>query len=167
LKSEGLPVNDEIRANRLILIDQDGNLRGEFHRSDALKMAEEIGLDLVMVSEGQKPTCKLMDYGKYLYALKKKSKNNTTPTIKNKEIKFNFQTDDSYVELKTKQAREFLTDGNRVKFSIRFLGRQASHSNLIITRCEKIFNDLQDVAELESPPKYMGDHIFMILGPRK
>ncbi len=167
MKSEGLPINEEIRAHRIVLIDQDGNLRGEFLRLDALTLAEQEGLDLVMVGEGQKPTCRLMDYGKYLYAQKKKAKNNTTPTIKNKEIKFNFQTDDAYVELKTRQARGFLEDGNRVKFSIKFLGRQGHHMALMISRFEKILQDLQDVAEVESPPKNMGDHILMILGPKK
>lgn len=167
MKSEGLPINEDIRAPRIVLIDQEGNLRGEFLRLDALKLAEEEGYDLVMVGDGPKPTCKLMDYGKYLYAQKKKSKNNTSPTIKNKEIKFNFQTDDSYVDIKTKQARGFLEDGNRVKFSIKFLGRQAHHMNLMLERCEKIYSDLQDVSEVESPPKNMGDHILMILGPKK
>lgn len=167
MKSEGLPINEDIRANRIVLIDQEGNLKGEFLRLDALKLAEQEGLDLVMVGDGQKPTCRLMDYGKYLYAQKKKSKNNTTPTIKNKEIKFNFQTDDSYVEIKTKQARGFLEDGNRVKFSIKFLGRQAHHMNLMMDRCKKIFHDLEDVAEVEDPPRNMGDHIFMILGPKR
>jgi translation initiation factor IF-3 len=163
LKSEGLPINEDIRASRLVLIDQEGNHRGEFLRLDALKLAEEVGLDLVMVSDGQKPTCKLMDYGKFIYAQKKKSKNNAAPTIKNKEIKFNFQTDDDYVEIKTRQARGFLEDGNRVKFSIKYLGRQAHHLGLIYERCDKIFADLQDVAEMEAPPKNLGDHVSMIL----
>jgi translation initiation factor IF-3 len=167
LKSEGLPINDEIRASRIVLIDQEGNLKGEYLRLDALKLAEEEGLDLVMVGEGQKPTCRIMDYGKWIYAQKKKSKNNAAPTIKNKEIKFNFQTDDNYVDIKTKQARDFLQDGNRVKFSIKFLGRQGHHMNLMLERCHKICAQLQDVGEVESLPKNMGDHILMIIGPKR
>lgn len=167
MKSEGLPINEEIRAHRIVLIDQDGNHRGEFLKLDALKLAEEEGLDLVMVGDGQKPTCKLMDYGKFLYAQKKKSKNNTAHTIKNKEIKFNFQTDDDYVDIKTRQAREFLGDGNRVKFSIKFLGRQAHHMPLMMERMNKIYEALQDVGEFDTQPKSMGDHVFMILSPKK
>lgn len=167
MKSEGLPINEDIRAHRIVLIDQEGNLKGEFLKLDALKLAEQEGLDLVMVGEGQKPTCRLMDYGKYLYAQKKKSKNNTSTTIKNKEIKFNFQTDDDYVEIKTKQARGFLEDGNRVKFSIKFLGRQAHHARLMFERMGKIFTELQDIAEMESEPRNMGDHIMMIVTPKK
>jgi translation initiation factor IF-3 len=120
-----------------------------------------------MVSDGQKPTCKLMDYGKFIYAQKKKAKNNSGPTIKNKEIKFNFQTDDDYVQIKTRQARGFLEDGNRVKFSIKYLGRQAHHLHLMYDRLDKIFSELQDVAEMESPPKSLGDHVFMILSAKK
>lgn len=167
MKSEGLPINDDIRASRIILIDQEGNMRGEFFKPDALKLAEQEGLDLVMVGDGPKPTCKIMDYGKYIYAQKKKAKSNHSQVIKNKEIKFNFQTDESYVEIKTKQAKGFLEDGNRVKFSIKFLGRQAHHMHLMLDRCEKIFTDLQEIAELESPPRNMGDHILMILAPKK
>lgn len=167
MKSEGLPINEEIRAHRVVVIDQEGNLKGEYLRLDALKLAEEEGLDLVMVGDGQKPTCRIMDYGKWIYSQKKKTKNNSAPTIKNKEIKFNFQTDDNYVKIKTKQARDFLQDGNRVKFSIKFLGRQSHHMSLMMERCHKIYTELQDVGEVESPPKNMGDHILMIIGPKR
>jgi len=179
VKSDKLPANSDIRAHRIILIGSDGSRMGEFLRNDAIRMAEDDGLDLVAVGgTDDKPVCKIMDYGKFLYAQKKKFKRNITATTKTKEIKIGFVSDDNYVNIKTKQAEKFLREGNRVKVTIRFKGRESTHINMIIDKCLRVYDTpipghktegftLEKIATVDAQPKRSGRQVTMLLSPRK
>ena len=150
-----------------MVIGADGVKLGEFLKEDAVKLAEKENLDLVMVSEGDKPVCRIMDYGKHLYELKKRAKQNTSHTIETKEIKLGYQTDDNYVQIKTNQARKFLERGDKVKVTIQFVGREIAHLDLIRKKCMSVYDALKDIAEMESPPKMSGRQVNMVLVARK
>lgn len=159
-------INRDIRARRVVLIDSDGNRCGEFLRNDAISKAEDEGLDLVAVGgTSSLPVCKIMDYGKYLYSKKKSAKKSSV--VKLKEVKIGFQSDDSYVELKTKQAEKFLLAGNKVKFTIRFRGREGSHADVMFARCLSIKDSLSSISIVDSEPQRGRRQISMILSPKK
>jgi translation initiation factor IF-3 len=160
--------NRAIKAGRILLIDHEGNKRGEFFRDDAIKLAEESSLDLVAVGGSSAlPVCKIMDYGKYQYAQKKRAKQNVSHAVKVKEIKIGFLADQDYVDLKTRQARKFLEEGNRVKLSIKFKGRESAHINLIREKCMGICNTLSDVADTDTNPRQYGRQMTVLLMPKK
>lgn len=167
MKINKLSINREIPANRVVLIGVDGTKLGEFLKEDAVRLAEKENLDLVMVSDGDKPTCRIMDYGKFLYEQKKRAKQNTSHNIETKEIKLGFNTEQDYINIKTNQARKFLERGDKVKVTIQFVGREVSHLDLIRKKCLSVYETLKDVAEMEAPPKVNGRQINMILVARK
>lgn len=159
--------NEEIKAKRVLVIDNDGNKLGEFLREDALRLSEEQGLDLVMVDDNEKPVCRIMDFGKFLYEQKKKAKKSSSHTIEVKEIQFGFQTEENYVNIKSNQARKFLERGDKVKVVIKFVGREASHLNMIRQKCMAFYEGLSDIADIESQPKLGDRQINMILALKK
>lgn len=163
--------NDEIKARRVIVIDVKGEKLGEFLRNDALKLAEERDLDLVQVEESEKPVCRLMDYGKFLYDQKKKAKKNAANSaqqaVELKEIQLSFQTEQDYINIKSQQARKFLSRGDRVKLVIKFSGRESAHMNLIYGKCRSFFDSLSDISDIESPPRIGERQVHMILCPKK
>lgn len=168
MKPNKLPINREIRARRIILIDSDGIKKGEFLRDDAIRLAEEQELDLVVVGgNSEQPVCKIMDYGKYIYALNKKSKKNGSSGGKLKEIKLSFVSDDNYVDIKTRQAEKFLKAGNKVKVTVRFKGREGAHIGMIITKCRGVYESLKEVSNMDMPPKRAGRQVTMMLSPKK
>lgn len=167
MKSNKLPINREIPATRVVLIGVDGAKLGEFLKEDAVRLAEKEDLDLVMVSEGDKPVCRIMDYGKFLYEQKKRAKQNTSHNIETKEIKLGFNTEQDYINIKTNQARKFLERGDKVKVTIQFVGREISHLDLIRKKCLSVYEALKDIADMEAPPKLNGRQINMILVARK
>jgi translation initiation factor IF-3 len=136
-------------------------------RDDAIQRAKEEGLDLVLVGGGNPPTCKIMDYGRHLYQQKKRAKKNSSHSIKTKEIKIGFQSDDNYVGIKTSQARNFLEKGNRVKVTIKFRGREGAHIDMMVDKCKNIYSDLSDVSEMEAAPTRSGRNVTMMLVPKK
>jgi len=165
--STRLLVNYKIEARRVTLIDSQGNRVGEFLRDDAIKRAQDEGLDLVLVGGGDMPTCKIMDYGRHLYQQKKRTKKNPSHSVKTKEIKIGFQSDNNYVDIKTAQAKKFLEKGNKVKVTIQFKGRQGAHIDMMINKCKEIYSNLSEVSEMESSPSRSGRHVTMLLVPRK
>lgn len=167
MKSDKLLINRDIKANRVVLIGKDGERLGEFLRDDAIKLAQDDGLDLVMVDSSDKPICKVMDYGKHVYDQKKKDKQSSSPTVKTKEIKISYNTDDNYIDIKSNQAKKFLESGNRVKITVKFWGRQKAHTDIIRDKCMTFAKNLVDVADVMSEPKLAGNNIFMILAPKK
>lgn len=167
MKSNKLPINREIQASRMVVIDVDGTKLGEFLKEDAVRLAEKVDLDLVMVSEGDKPVCRIMDYGKFLYEQKKKAKQNSSHSIETKEIKLGYQTEQNYIDIKTAQARKFLERGDKVKVTIQFVGREIAHTDLIRKKCLGVYDALKDIADVESPPKMAGRQMNMILVAKK
>jgi len=165
---DGLRVNREIRAPEVRVIDENGAMLGIFPPFEALKMAEERGLDLIEIAPTAKPpTCKIMDYGKYKYELKKKEhearKNQTVITIK--EIQIRPRTDTHDLNVKLNHARRFLLEGDKVKVNLRFYGREMAHQNLGFELLQKVSKILGDIAMVETNPKMEGRQLFALFAP--
>ena len=155
------PINYEIKSRRILLIGNDGSQRGEFLRDDAVKMAKESNLDLVMVNGGNPPVCKIMDYGKFLYQQKKKSKK--SPSTKLKEIKLTPVTDVHDFEVRVRKARTFLEKGHKVKVTMVFKGRHRYFREQGSDKCKEFFNALSDIATVEGNIQSAGRFMFMTL----
>lgn len=135
---------------------------------EALRLAEDRGLDLLEIApNAQPPTCKIMDYGKYKYEEKKKAaasrKNQVIVTIK--EIQMRPRTDQHDFETKMKHARRFLLDGDKVKVNLRFMGREMAHQETGLAIVNKAIEYVKDLATVESPPKTEGRNMFAMLAP--
>jgi translation initiation factor IF-3 len=167
-QKDGPRVNREIRAPEVRVIDDDGTMLGIFPPFEALKMAEAKGLDLIEVAPTAKPpTCKITDYGKYKYELKKKEhearKNQTVIVIK--EIQLRPRTDQHDLDVKMRSARSFLIDGDKVKVNLRFYGREMAHQELGMGLLQKVIAALSDLALVEANPKMEGKQLFVLLAP--
>jgi translation initiation factor IF-3 len=167
-EKDGLRVNREIRAAQVRLIDENGQMLGVMSSLEALRMAEDRGLDLLEIApNAQPPTCKIMDYGKYKYEEKKKAaasrKNQVIVTIK--EIQMRPRTDQHDFETKMKHARRFLLDGDKVKVNLRFMGREMAHQEAGLVVVNKAIEYVKDLALVEAPPKTEGKNMFTILAP--
>jgi translation initiation factor IF-3 len=165
---DGLRVNREIRAPEVRVIDEDGTMLGVFPPIEALRMAEAKGLDLIEIAPTAKPpTCKIMDYGKYKYELKKKEhqarKNQTVITIK--EVQLRPRTDQHDLDVKMRHARRFLMEGDKVKVNLRFYGREMAHQEVGMDLLKRVVASLQDIALVEVPPKMEGRQLFVLLAP--
>jgi len=167
-----MPSKDDLRINRRIripevrLVGEDGSQLGVFITSQALKRAEEAGLDLVEVSPmARPPVCKIMDYGKYKYELSKKKHDQKKKqvVVHVKEIKMRPSTDEHDFQTKLKHIRQFLEDGNRVKVTIRFRGRELAHIDIGRDRLKQLVEGVKDLGEPESFPKMEGRQLTMIL----
>ncbi len=152
------------------MIDEDGEQIGVMDTRDAIQRARDMGLDLVEIAPNAKPpVCKIIDYGKFLYEEKKKAaelkKKQTTVTVK--EIKFRPATDDHDYGYRMERAREWIADGDKVRATISFRGREMTHRELGAAILEKLRVDLEDIAELEVRPKMEGYQMFSIFVPKK
>ncbi len=150
------------------VIDEDGTMLGVFPPAEALRMAEGKGLDLIEIAPTAKPpTCKIMDYGKYKYELKKKEhqarKNQTVIVIK--EIQLRPRTDSHDLDVKMRHARRFLLEGDKVKVNLRFSGREMAHQELGMDLLRKVIGSLSDIGLVEVPPKMEGRQLFVLLAP--
>lgn len=132
-------------------------------------MAEERGLDLVEVApNADPPVCRLMDYGKYLYEQNKKAREarKNQKVVETKEVQITPSTDDHDVEVKSKRAREFLGEGHKVKFTMKFRGRQLAHQDIGVRMLEEIVENLRDVGVVEMRPTSEGRRISMVIAPQ-
>ena len=150
------------------LIDETGQMLGVMTVPEALRMAEDRGLDLLEIApNAQPPTCKIMDYGKYKYEEKKKAaasrKNQVIVTIK--EIQMRPRTDQHDFETKMKHARRFILEGDKVKVNLRFMGREMAHQETGLVVILKAIDFVKDIALVESPPKTEGKNLFALLAP--
>ena len=162
-------VNRRIRVPQVRLIDEEGQQVGIISTADALRMAEERELDLVEVApNADPPVCRLMDYGKFLYDQSKKEREarKKQKTIEVKEVQLSINIDTHHVEFKSNQARRFLAEGDKVKFSILLRGRQRAHPELGITMLEQVAEQLRDVATVELRPQAEGRSLIMIMTPQ-
>ncbi len=165
---DSLRVNREIRAPEIRVIDEEGAMLGIFSVPEGIRLAEEKGLDLIEIAPTAKPpTCKIMDYGKWKYENKKKAalarKNQVTVDIK--EIQLRPRTDQHDLETKLRHARRFLLDGDKVKVSLRFMGRELAHQEVGIEVMQKVISTLNDISMIESHPKLEGKQMFLLLAP--
>ncbi len=159
-------MNREIRAQQVRVIDEEGTMLGVMTVPEALRMAEDRGLDLLEIAPtASPPTCKIMDYGKWKYEKKKQAtaarKKQTVVTIK--EIQMRPRTDQHDFETKMNHARRFLLDGDKVKVSLRFMGREMAHQELGIEVMKKAIDFVNDLAMVESQPKMEGKSMFLML----
>jgi translation initiation factor IF-3 len=167
-KSDGLRVNRDIRAPQVRVIDDNGQMAGVMSVPEALRLAEDKGLDLIEIAPtAQPPTCKIMDYGKYKYENKKKAaaarKKQVIVVVK--EIQMRPRTDQHDFETKMKHAKRFLLNGDKVKVNMRFLGRELAHQELGIALMNKAIAFVNEVAMIESSPRMEGKQMYLLLAP--
>jgi len=163
-------INERIRVPEVRVIGEEGEQLGVMDVRDAVRAAREKGLDLVEVApNADPPVCRIIDFGKYQYEAKKKAneakKKQVTITVK--EVKFRPGTDDHDYEYRMKHAREWLQDGDKVKATIWFRGREMTHRELGARILEKLEHDLVDVGEVEARPRMEGNQMFIIFGPKR
>ncbi len=163
-------VNYDIRAREVLIILDDVNKVGPLGRNEAVRFAEEKGLDLLLVSSASNPPiAKLVDYGKYKYEQKKKEKENrkNKHVTENKEIRLRTGIGEHDLEFKAKKVREFLTDGNRVKISLKFRGREVARPKYGKETLDKFFSYIEDLAKIEKEPRLNGLFLDMYVVPKK
>ncbi|MEW5806301.1 MAG: translation initiation factor IF-3 [Acidobacteriota bacterium] len=162
-------VNEQIRAREVRVIDENGAQVGIMPVSKALAIAEERGLDLVEVSPLSKPpVCKIMNHGKFLYEKKKKEHEAKRKQrhIHVKEIKFRPKTDEHDFQFKKKHIQRFLSDGDKVKISILFRGREIIHPEIGKAILDRLISELQEEGIVEMSPRLEGPFMMMIMAPR-
>lgn len=166
-RDKGLRVNHRIRIPQVRVIDPEGNQLGILETRDAIEMAQnQFGLDLIEISPFAKPpVCKIMDYGKYKFQQKKKTqeakKNQTLIVIK--ELKLRPNTDQHDFDVKVKHAAKFIAQGNKVKITLRFRGREVVHADLGKAQLDKMIKVLGTTVVVEQHPKLEGKSMTMIL----
>jgi len=162
-------VNRRIRIPQVRVVDDEGNQVGIIPTSEALAMAEEKGLDLVEVSpKARPPVCKIMDYGKYMYQMNKRAKEakKRQHVTHVKEIKMRPKIEPHDYAFKMRHAREFLAEGDKVKCTVIFRGRELAHKELGRRLMEKMIEDLSEEANVESPIRSEGRAMAMVLSPK-
>ena len=163
-------INEEIRDREVRVIDQNGEPRGIMLTRAALELAEERQLDLVKIAPTAKPpVCKIMDYGKYRFEQSKREREirKNRKVIDIKEVRLSATIEDHDVEVKFKAATKFLKDGDKVKVSIRFRGRQISHSEIGLEVMKDFAERLKDIAVVERRPLTEGRNMTMVLAPKE
>jgi len=163
-------MNDRIRAREVRVIDDESGQLGIMPPFEALKLAKERGLDLVEISPtAQPPVCKIMDYGKFLYENEKKERaaKKKQKVITVKEVKFSINVDDHDYVTKKNHVLRFLGEGDKVKASLRFRGREMAHRNLGREMIDRLIKDVADKAIVEFSPRMEGNTMHAILAPKK
>ena len=163
-------INDEIRAAEVRVIDETGEMRGVMSLDDALALAEQADLDLVNVSpNAEPPVCKILDYGKFRYEQQKKEKaaKKNQHVTEIKEIRLSPSIEDHDVDVKAKTAIKFLQDGDKLKVSLRFRGRERDYTQLGYEVMQKFAEIVSDYGVIEKEPKMEGRRMNMFMGPKK
>ncbi len=168
-KKTGPNVNQDITAPRVLLIDEAGEKQGEMPLSSALDAAREAGLDLVEVSGGSQPTVvKILDYGKLRFEEQKKraaaKKKQKAADLKEIKMRPNIDTHD--YEVKKKAMTRFFEDGDKVKVTLRFRGREMAHQQLGMELLQRVKEDFAEMSKVEAEPKLEGRQMTMVLAPR-
>jgi len=162
-------MNEKITNAQVRLIDENGENVGIISTREALARANACGLDLVEIAKnGNMPICKLIDAGKYKYALQKKKAEvkKGRKNIEIKEVKLTPAIGTNDYDIKMRNVRRFLKDGNKVKITLRFRGRELSYTDLGMAVVDRVKNDLQEEAKVEQPAKMEGRQISMLLAPK-
>jgi translation initiation factor IF-3 len=164
-----LLINEDIREREVRVVNEQGEQLGIMPTVQALRLAEERQLDLVNIAPSAKPpVCKLMDYGKYRFEQSKKEKEikKNQKIIETKEVRLSATIEDHDIDVRYRQAVKFLQDGNKVKVSIRFRGRQIAHSDIGMKVMQDFAERVQDVCTVERRPMIEGRNMIMILAPK-
>lgn len=166
-----LPViNERIRFPKIRVIDSDGAQLGIMPPREALQLADEKKLDLVLVSDkADPPVCRIIDYGKFKFEQEKKAREakKKQHTVDVKEVKMRYKIEQHDYNVRIRQAKGFLEDGDKVKATIMFRGREIQHSDMAEELLKRMATDLQEVAEVQQAPKKEGRNIMMLLAPKK
>ena len=168
-KADEPRVNHEIRTDSIRLVDQNGNMIGVVKVNEALRMAEAAGLDLVEISPtASPPVCKILDYGKYKYEAQKKAHDarKKQKVIQIKEIKLRPTIDKHDLDIKIRNVLGFLDEGDKVRITLRFRGREMDHSEIGMKILEKVQDALKDHSKIENSPRIEGKQIVMLVGPK-
>lgn len=162
-------MNDQINVREVRLIDQDGENVGVVSTPDARQRAENAGLDLVEISPtSSPPVCKILDYGRYKYELQKRQNEarKKQKTTELKEIKMRPNIDDHDYNVKMRSIQKFLGEGDKVKVTMRFRGREMAHQQLGMRLLERVRDEVSDLAKVEANPKMEGRQMIMVIAPR-
>ena len=168
-QKDGHRINRDIRVPDVQLIDQDGQNRGVVASLEALTMAEEAGLDLVeIVPNANPPVCKILDYGKFRFMEQKKAAEarKKQKVVEVKEIKLRPGIDDHDYEVKMKAMRRFFEEGDKVKVTLRFRGREMAHQDLGYRLLTRVKEETGPIAKVELEPSMEGRQMIMVLAPR-
>ena len=163
-------VNRMIRIPKVLVVDEEGEQLGVLDTSEALRLAEERGLDLVEVAPGARPpVCRIMDYGKFKYEQSKKARKarQAAHTVKVKTVQFRPKTDDHDYQFKKKHIISFLEAGNKVKVVMRFRGREITHLDLALEFLENLNGEIKEYGTPESKPQREGRQISFVVAPIK
>ena len=169
-KADDVIMNDAIRINELRVLSDDGEQLGIISKNEAMQIAEDKGLDLVLMSPDAKPpVAKIMDYGKHKYELEKKKKEarKNQKTIDVKEVKFSCKIAENDIAYKVKHAREFLEKGKHVKLRVFLRGREMANPEWGVDVLNRVWPMLEDIGNLESKPTQEGRYINMYVTPQK
>jgi translation initiation factor IF-3 len=162
--------NTEIRVPRVRVIGADGEQVGVLERDAALSMAQDAGLDLVEIQPtADPPVCRIMDFGKFKFEMQKKAHaaKRKTKQVEIKELKFRPSTEDGDYNVKLRNLRRFLEEGDKVKIVVRFKGREMAHTELGEQMVKRIQADIVNEAAIESFPRFEGRQMVMMVAPKK
>ena len=165
----GPKINEAIRAKEVRLIDENGENAGVVSHADALERAVRAGLDLVEISpDAQPPVCKILDYGKYKYQAQKKAAEarKHQKVVEIKEIKMRPAIDDHDYDVQMRSIKRFFEEGDKVKVTLRFRGREMAHQQLGMEVLQRVKGDLETIAKVEAEPRLEGRQMVMVLAPR-
>jgi len=169
-QKEGPRANRDIRGVREVqLIDESGQNRGVMPFFDALRIAEDAGLDLVEIAPNSTPpVCKILDYGKYRFLEQKKAAEarKKQKTVEVKEIKLRPGIDDHDYQVKMRAMKGFFEEGNKVKITLRFRGREMAHQDIGLRVLDRVKADVAELAKVEMEPNFEGRQVTMVLAPR-
>jgi translation initiation factor IF-3 len=163
-------LNDQIRAPQILLIDAEGEKKGVVSREEALELAEQSGMDLVEISpNAEPPVCRIMDFGKFQFQQRKKqvAAKKKQKQIQVKEIKFRPTTEEADYQVKLRSIQRFIGEGDKVKVTIRFRGREMAHQDIGIDVLERVVKDLEGQVTVEQRAKREGRQLLMVLAPVK
>lgn len=167
-KDDGTRINDAITAKQIRLIDENGEMLGVFGVKQAIEKAAAAGLDLVEISpNAEPPVCKILDYGKYKYEQQKKANEakKKQKTVDVKEIKLRPAIGDHDYEVKLKAAKKFIENGDKLKVTLRFRGREMAHMQLGLDVLNRMKDDLAGLAKVDQEPKPEGRQVMMMMSP--
>jgi translation initiation factor IF-3 len=168
-RKDGPRINEEIRVREVHLIDRDGTNKGTVQIADALAAAQEAGLDLVEISpNAAPPIVKILDYGKYKYQEQKKAAEarKKQKVVEVKELKYRPMIDDHDYDVKLRAMQRFFEEGDKVKVTLRYRGREMAHQEIGTKLLDKVKSDVAEIAKVEQDARFEGRQVVMVLAPR-
>lgn len=168
-RPDRIRINRHIRFSPIRVVLEDGSTLGVIETHEALAKAEEMGLDLVEISPtARPPVCKITDYGKWKYDQDKKAREAKRNSFQSeiKQIRFRPKTDEHDLAFKIKNSREFIEEGHKVQFEVRFKGRENAHPDVGKIVLDRVAKELMDIAKLERMPRYENKSMTMLMAPK-